>query len=247
MLDLMEINNSAGAIKAKRAEIAGKLNLISANIKTNEIARIATLDLKLLFDLYDEVFFNGKFKDFYSGELKFSLSPRLTRSAGKTVCPKNIAKIPPEKAVMEIRIGLDFFFKYNEIHGVKMVCGIPTRNALEALQLVFEHELCHVLEFANFYTSNCGRQRFRTIAGNLFKHTESYHKLPTQRRITEEKYGFKIGGPVAFTVANKTYRGILYRINKRATVMVRDEGGAYTDKQGNRYTKYYVPVKLLHL
>jgi len=56
---------------------------------------------------------------------QFSLSRRMTRSAGLTLCPKNIDKIQPEELVLEIRMGVDFFFHYSLIEGSKTVYNVP--------------------------------------------------------------------------------------------------------------------------
>lgn len=245
MLNLFTISYTNAEIMAKRLEVARELIKISPNIEGPVINRMAASDLRLLFGLYDRIFLNEQFAKEYRGQLQFSLSTRLTRTAGKTLCPQNIAPKKPEKLIMEIRLGTGFFFKFHEINSARSVAGIATDSALEALQLVFEHELCHVIEFINFQTSNCKQKRFKTLAHNLFGHTASTHQLPTQQKIAEQKYGFKIGDTVQFKFEDQRYEGILYRINKRATVMVRDKKGTQVDKQGSRYTKYYVPLILL--
>jgi hypothetical protein len=229
----------------KRAEISKLLIQKSANIKNGTISTISTADLKLMFELYDQIFFGSWFKRNFKGKLKFSLSRRMTKSAGLTLCPKNIDKIKPEELVVEIRIGVDFFFHYGLIEGSETVCGIKTNSSLEALQLVFEHELCHAIEFILFKESNCSGARFKVIANNLFGHTESYHELPTYKQIAKQKFSLNIGDTVSFTFNGKRLQGILYNINKRATVMVRDKDGPLADKQGNRYSKYYVPLTFL--
>jgi hypothetical protein len=232
-------------IVSKRAEISKLLIQKSANIKNGTISTISTADLKLMFELYDQIFFGSWFKHNFKGKIKFSLSRRMTKSAGLTLCPKNIDKIKPEDLIIEIKIGVDFFFQYGSIKGCNTVCGIKTKSSLEALQLVFEHELCHVIEFIHFKESNCSGDRFRAIANSLFGHTESYHKLPTYKQIAKQKFSLNIGDTVSFTFNGKRLQGILYNINKRATVMVRDKDGPFADNQGNRYSKYYVPLTLL--
>lgn len=245
MLNVLGIRYTNTEIMAKRLEVAQELIKSSPNIKGPAINRLAASDLRLLYGLYDRIFLNGQFAKEYRGQLKFSFSTRLTRTAGKTLCPENIAQIKPEKLIMEIRLGTDFFFKFHEINSERSVAGIATDSALEALQLVFEHELCHVIEFINFKTSNCRQARFKTLAHNLFGHTASTHQLPTQQKIAEQKYGLKIGDTVKFRFEDQCYEGILYRINKRATIMVKDKKGTHIDKQGNRYSKYYVPIHFL--
>lgn len=245
MLDLLEAKKQKSDIISRRKEISWHLSQQIPGIQNGTITRLSTTDLIWMYELYDRIFFANWFKESFAGKIKFSLSRRMTKSAGLTLCPKNIDKIKPEEWVMEIRIGVDFFLQYNTIEGSKTVCGIKTSSALEALQLVFEHELCHVLEFIHFKQSKCSGQRFKTIAANLFGHSESYHKLPTIRQIANQKLGLHIGDIVSFDFEGKRLNGILYNINKRATVMVKDRKGSLTDKKGNRYTKYYVPLMRL--
>ena len=138
-----------------------------------------------------------------------------------------------------------FSFIIGAVNSDNNVCGIKTSNSLEALQVVFEHELCHVIEFVNFNESNCKGARFKTISNNLFGHTESYHQLSTQKEIVQKKLGINIGDSVSFNFQDNNLKGILQGINKRATVMVPDKNGAFVDNRGNKYAKYYVPVNRL--
>lgn len=245
MLEFFKLIYTEGEILDKRNEIARRLMVLSPNIKSPDITRIAPSDLRLLFDLYDQLFLNGQFFTVFPGKIIFSLSGRLSKVAGKTICLRNMEKIKPADLKLEIRIGTAFLFQFDEINSAKSVAGIPTENSLEALQLVFEHELCHVLEFITWHKSSCRQKRFKTLAQNLFGHTASTHQLPTSRQIAEQKYGFKLGDTVSFSYENRKYEGILYRVNKRATVMVRDKKGTYRDKQGNKYACYYVPLEYL--
>lgn len=245
MFDILTIKLNKDDIIKKRKEVSELLILSSTNIKNGIISTISTADLELLFQLYDKVFLKNWFRNDFRGKLKFSLSRQMTKSAGLTRCPKNIDKIKPEEVMIEIKIGVDFFFHYGLIEGSKKVGGVDTKSSLEALQLVLEHELCHVLEFLHFGKSNCKGKRFKEIASNLFGHTESFHMLPTHKQIASQKLGLRIGDTVLFTFEGKRLKGILYNINKRATVMVRDKNGTLTDKQGNRYSKYFVPLNLL--
>lgn len=244
-MDFIGVKNDEIYINNNRYEISKLLMEKSSNIKNNIISTIAVADLKLIFDLYDYKFFGSWFKNNFKGTIKFSLSKRMSKSAGLTLCPKNLGNIREEDLVIEIRLGVNFFFQYNAIEGTKKVCGVKTKSGLEAMLLVFEHELCHVIEFVNFGASSCKQERFKSIANNLFGHTESYHALPTNQEIIREKLGFNVGELVAFEFNGELLRGILYRINKRGTVMVRDKKGTHLDKAGNRYTKYYVPYTVI--
>lgn len=245
MIDMLRTKECVEAVCSKRQKISKLFMLKSNNIKNETISFISPLDLSLMLQLYDEVFFENWFRESFKGQIKFSISRKMTKSAGKTICPKNIDKIKPEELVVEVRIGIDFFIHYGLVEGDKIVCGLITSNSLEALQLVFEHELCHLIEFIHFKKSNCKGKRFKAMAGNLFGHTESYHKLPTYKQIASQNLGIKIGDTITFTFKGKKLTGILYNINKRATVMVRTNNGRLIDQHGNRYSKYYVPLKLL--
>lgn len=245
MFDIAAVKMNADDIADKRREVSKLLMRDSVNIKGGSISTISAADIELLFLLYDEIFLSNWFKNNYKGKLKFSLSRQMTKSAGLTRCPKSIDKMKPEEVMIEIKIGVDFFLHYGLIEGNKKVGGVETGSSLEALQLVLEHELCHVLEFIHFGKSSCKGKRFKELAKNLFGHTESYHKLPTRREIVNSRLGLRVGDSVSFTYEGKRFEGIVNGINKRATVMVKDSSGRYTDRQGTRYSKYYVPLGLL--
>lgn len=245
MIELLNTKYSRKEIEGRRRKISKLFRSRSENITSETINAISSADLELLFELYDQIFFDNWFQEVYQGKVKFSLSRRMTRSAGSTICPKNMGKIKPEDQVIEIRIGVDFFFHYQTLEGEKTVCGIKTTTALEGLQLVFEHELCHLIEFVHHHLSSCKGDRFKTMARNLFGHLESHHQLPTYRQIAREKFGLQVGDTVSFTYEGKRLKGIINNINKRATVLVRDKKGQMVDEEGNRYSKYYVPLTFL--
>jgi hypothetical protein len=245
MLDMLGTKQAQTEIDGKRAEIIRNLLAESASLKSPDLTAISTADLSLLFRLYDRVFLQNWFRDNYRGKLKFSLSGKMTKSAGKTLCPKNIGRIRPEELVLEIRIGVDFFLGYGRHSRNGVVCGIRTQNSLEALMLVFEHEICHVLEFLLFHKSSCKGKRFKAMAYNAFGHTESYHQLSTNRQVAAKTYGFRPGDAVSFEFKGKRFSGLIYSINKRATVLVTDKKGTHVDRSGTRYLKYYVPLTRL--
>ena len=127
----------------------------------------------------------------------------------------------------------------------KIVSGINTKDSLEAFQIVFEHELCHLLELHIYKESSCKKHRFKTMVYKLFAHTEVSHQLPSQKEIISEKYGLIIGQSVSFLSEGKKYSGFIHKINKRATVMVLDKKGTYRDAPGNKYSKWYVSFEQL--
>lgn len=245
MNDVIAIRYTGKEIIKKRRQVERLFIEKSPNVQCAKITEISNRDLRLLFDLYDEVFFQGWFKDNFKGKLAFSFSRRMTKSAGITTCPKNADWSRPESFIIEVKISIDFIFRYGSIKGANMVNGIETRSNLQAMQLIFEHELVHVIEFVHFQHSNCKKEQFKTLARNLFGHTESYHRLATNQQIAREKLGLSPGDSVRFPFEGKKLEGVLYRINKRAIVMVLDKDGPFADKEGNRYTKYYVPLQII--
>lgn len=242
---MLNIKYNDETIIEKRKCVRQGLLKESININSGKINKISVVDLRILYEYYDKVFFNNWFLKNFEGQLLYELSRRMTKSAGITKCPKNISQIKPEQVRIVICIGVDFVFKFDHLEGSKMVCGIETHNSLEALQIVFEHELVHAIEFLLFHHSNCNKQRFKDTANNLFGHTQSHHQLPTNQKIAREKLGINIGDNVYFLLNKKRLNGFVSNIRKRATVMVMSPNGTFMDKNGTRYMKYYVPLSQL--
>jgi hypothetical protein len=245
--DLLSTVYTKMKISEKREIVRREFLSQSENIENGDVKTISEEDLRLLFNLYDEQFFKGYFSNFFQGILRFSLSKRMNKNAGKTIMLKSLKSRPIQQEVYEIVIAVKFFFNYEYLDRDKKVNGIYTFDALNALQLVFEHEICHLVEFYIFKKSSCKGSRFKNLANNIFGHTDVYHQLPTEGEIASDIYGFKTGDKVSFEYEGKSYRGIINRINKRATVMVIDSKGGYIDKKGNRYSKWYVPMGNLKL
>jgi hypothetical protein len=246
MHSIREIRYTEEEIKYKRHQVAEYLLARSIHVKGANLTAISDRDLQLLFEGYDKVFFANWFKEFFPGILQFSFSRRMTKSAGKTYYPKDADPARPESLVIQVKISIDMIFAYGKLEKANQVGGLTTQNSLEALQLVLEHELTHVIEFIHFQNSSCKGKRFKTIAHNLFGHTESYHCLPTNQQIARQKLGLAVGDSVAFSFQGRIMKGILNAIHKRAVVMVPDKQGAYVDRRGQRYTKYYVPLQMLN-
>lgn len=240
--DLLQIMYDNVETDKKREVVRCQFLNRSKNVSSGDIEVISIEDLKLLFNLYDEIFLNYYFRDNFKGILKFSLSQRMSRNAGKTVVSKSLKPSTPQQEIYEIVMAVKFFFNYSQLARDKMVNGIYTSDALNAFQLVLEHEICHLIEFQIFKKSSCKGQRFKTLANNIFGHTDVYHQLPTEGEIAQDIYGFKAGDKVSFEHEGKNYKGIINRVNKRATVMVVNSKGDYVDKLGNRYIKWYVPL-----
>lgn len=243
--DLSSLQYPPAEIHAKREEVRRALLQSSPHLNGGRITRILESDLKLLFDLYDQLFFYDYFRDQFPGQLLFSLSARMTKTAGQTIYPRNLKELFPHKERYELRISVILLFSYEKLDRDKAVNGIKTRDSLEALQLVFEHELCHLIELHCFKETSCRQKRFQALAFNLFGHTESGHRLPLMTEIATAKYGLSVGDRVSFQAEGETFSGVISRITRRATIMVPDTNGPYRDQEGRRYCKFYVPLHLL--
>ena len=123
------------------------------------------------------------------------------------------------------------------------VNGYIPYSQLEALQLIMEHELCHIIEFLSFGKSNCHAPAFHSLAQRLFGHTDVVHSLAFRHQPIS--YPFRTGELVCFDWKGYQQQGIISRITKRATVMVPDRRGDYMDCSGIRYQKFYVPLSNL--
>ncbi|MEZ6118836.1 MAG: SprT-like domain-containing protein [Pirellulaceae bacterium] len=205
-------------------------------------------DLRLLFDAYDEIFFDGGCRQSLGDSpLQFRLSKRMTKTGGTTT-RRQFRQTPhaPLRCEYEIAVSTTLLFhSFGDDHRSIRMSGIACRDRLEALQRVIEHEMVHLIEMLLWTESSCAAPRFQSIAQRHFGHTEHRHQLITPREKAFTQFGIRTGDRVAFRIDNQQLVGMVNRITKRATVLVEDgTGEKYSD--GKRYTKYYVPVHMLH-
>lgn len=243
---MIGLKYTTDAIYNKRELIKKSLFEKSNFIKTENFTKISDYDLYILFALYDEIFLDWWFKKNFKGKIKFTLSRQLTRAAGNTRTKKNIAVLKPEEVEFEVKISLNHLADFDKVDRIKYVGGIEVNSKLDSLMLVLEHELCHVIEFILCNKSSCSKKPFKDLIYNLFGQTESNHKLTTKKEVIAQEYGLKPGDNVTFEFECKKSKGIISRINKRATVMVLDKKGNYVDTKGNHYKKFYVPLSCLN-
>ncbi len=213
-----------------------KLNVL------NSLDILTLENISNLIDIYDGYVLKGYLVNAIPKGIKVSLSNRMTSSGGKTIFSKR-----GRECTYEIRISNRVIKEYIEDNRSKVVCGIEAKDALEALMLILEHELCHVIEFSEYGNSNCKGNRFKNIAFNLFGHTSSYHEILKSKDAFNKTINnsFVKGQVVQFKYKGILYEGIISNINKRATVMVKDIKGTYRDNHGLSYSKWYIPLKLL--
>lgn len=86
---LLEIKVDEKTVKRKRREIYDRTIKLSPRIKNGRISSMAPSDIKLIFDLYDQLFFGNWFKERSTCGIEFAISKRMTRSAGMVKCSIN--------------------------------------------------------------------------------------------------------------------------------------------------------------
>ncbi|HAG44815.1 MAG TPA: hypothetical protein DCL31_17680, partial [Clostridium sp.] len=205
-------------------------------LNSSNIISIKALHLEVLFELYNSNFLSNYFSDGFIKNISFSLSNKMTKAAGKTIYKRNSIS-----ESFEIKLSMNFLKNYNKTNREKIVSGIVTKDVIEAIMIIFEHEICHLIEFHKYKKSSCKTARFKSLSRNLFGHVDIYHRLPTDSEIFMENSNITLGSTVTFKYNGFLLKGILYKINKNAVVMVSDNKGMYSDKCNNRYSKYYVP------
>ncbi len=217
---------SDSIIRNNRKVIYAKMKDLVLNIE----------NLEQLYRLYDDLFFNNQLQNQLAKKLSFSLSARMTKTAGKTMRIRQKNDIAYEIRFSSV-IAKDIIASNN-----KSVAGVCVSNQLEAFMIVMEHELCHVIEWYNRNTTNCKQKYFKQMANDIFGHTSSYHELTKETNERAHATKVNVGDEINFQYKGKSHIGTVVNINKRATVMVKNIFGRYKDTEKKRYDKYYVPL-----
>ncbi len=221
----------------------------SPNVDSGNFVRLGRGDLRILLNEYDALYFAGGLSELFRAigafPISLRLSRRMTRRGGSTKFQHTINSTE-QSAVstrrIEIAIAVDLLFdQFDSGDRDVEVNGLGCSDRLDALQRIFEHELIHALEFAIWGSSSCKKGRFQKMAGHIFGHIEFTHRMITRNERAHTELSIRPGSLVAFSYRGSRFEGLVNRINKRATVLVRsDLGEPYGD--GNRYAKYYVPL-----
>ncbi len=204
-------------------------------------------DLQRMAELYDRFFFGGYcLRLAWHHGMAFRWSKRMTSTGGKTVRTTQVIRSSGSQNVnYEIVLSATLLFQtFADLKRPIRVTGLLCSNRLQAMQRILEHELIHLVEMLVWDDSCCAAPRFQSIAGRLFGHTEHKHDLITQQERAASKFNVRVGSEVSFRYEGMDRTGTVNRITRRATVLVLDRKGQLYD-DGNRYTKYYVPVSHL--
>ncbi|MCE1245906.1 MAG: SprT-like domain-containing protein [Firmicutes bacterium] len=216
------------------------------NIRNENFEAISGKDLRAIFEIYDTHFFHGFFTSHFEEKkdreiITFRLSNRMTSAGGKTT-KKRIGKLTEYEITLSSYL---LFQAFNKADDEARVNGLICRSRLEAALRILEHEFIHLYEMIKYGDSACSSQRFKTFAADLFGHTHVKHELTVAKRT--RVCNIKPGDKVKFEYNDRVKTGVVYRITKRATVMVKDGRGTYIDGEGKRYSKFYVPLESLTL
>lgn len=222
------------------------IHTTSPCLKDGNFERIHPDDLELLFELYDEYFFDNLIRKSLPAKLlTFRISRRMTSVGGTTTRwpAGGIGRSPR----FEIAVSSTLLFQsFQDPERKITVTGLECDHRLDALMRVFEHELVHLLELFLWEDSSCSLHRFQSIANLNFGHTDHRHDLLTPSEAAYTQFGIRPGVRVRFRYEGKELYGVVNRVTKRATVLVRDPSGRrYSD--GNRYSKFYIPVSNLEV
>lgn len=230
-------------IDERRASIRAHVLQHSRVIQQANFLRYYDGDLGLLFDHYDRLFFANTITDRLKRDrlnyptLRFS--GRLRSAGGRTTRTRHRDGTITYGIEIATHILADNF--KDAAHRSVEVSGIACTDRLHALMFIFEHEMLHLYEFLFTSKSNCKAKPFRQLASHLFGHRASVHTMITAREKTWQSTTLRPRDRVEFTFEGQVLRGIINRINRRATVLVENpRGRKYTD--GKRYVSYYVAI-----
>ena len=239
-------------IERTNADIAKSLMGASHFVRGANFTVISPADLSRVFDLYDRAYFDGFLRRLVNekagGRLGFRLAPRMTRAGGKTFRTRRPVRrglLKTSETSYEIAISSRLLFlSFDDASRPATVCGVPCVDRLSALQRIMEHEMLHLAELLVWDRSSCSAARFKSMSRNLFGHAASTHELITPAERAVAKFDLRVGDAVTFTFEGRTLRGMLNRINRRATILVQSPTGQrYTN--GRRYEKFYIPLGML--
>lgn len=236
-------------IESRGERIRSVMLAESAHLREPNFTAIAAHDLEKLYSLYDGLFFAGELNRELLRQaergLIFRVSPTMTSSGGSTVRFRRRQPDGAHQEHYEIRVSSRLLF--NSFNGEQrpiVIGGLQCGDRLAALQRIMEHEILHLAEMLVWRRSSCSRDRYKSLARNLFGHTATHHQLITPREHAATEFSIHLGSLVEFEFEGRKRIGRINRINRRATVLVEDSNGQrYSD--GKHYMKYYVPLQML--
>ena len=251
LIEFTAVRNSTEVIAAKTSDICQSMLRESRAIFEPNFQLIGVDDLALMFQRYDQLFFENWLSNAIAStagdQLTFRLSSTMTRAGGKTIRKRVGLRNGTLASYFEIAIATRMLFmNFRESHRPVTACGLVCTNRLEALQRIMEHEILHLAEMLCWGKSSCAAPRFKTLSANIFGHASSKHELITPLENAAVEHAVKIGDRVEFDFDGKRLNGFVNRIHHRATVLVEARDGVRY-RSGKTYHKYYIPLPLLRV
>jgi hypothetical protein len=251
LIAFTSVRNSREVIAAKTSDICQSMLRESGAISEANFQLIGVDDLALMFQRYDQLFFENWLSNAIAStagaRLTFRLSSTMTRAGGKTIRKRVGLRNSTLASYFEIAIATRMLFmNFREPHRPVTACGLVCTNRLEALQRIMEHEILHLAEMLCWGKSSCAAPRYKTLSANIFGHASSKHELITPLENAAVEHAVKIGDRVEFEFDGKRLIGLVNRIHHRATVLVEARDGVRY-RGGKTYHKYYIPLPMLRV
>lgn len=228
-----------------QSEIYQNTLRLSRSIDRPNFTKVSREDVSRMIRMYDDRFFGGQIVPTATAEgLRFDLSSRMTRVAGKLVTHYPDGDHNGRRSFELVLSSTLLFQTFEDVDRPVEVTGRACRDRLEAMQRVAEHELVHLVEMLIWNDGDCSQSRFQSIANRYFLHTDYQHDLITQRERAATKFNIRVGDRVRFARDGQYLFGRVNRITRRATVLVPNKKGErFSD--GQRYLRFYVPLEKL--
>lgn len=191
-------------------------------------------DLKVIADLYDEIFFNGRIK-------------KMLKKAGRTVqfelsgAKRAAGTCKTFGCEHTITISWPVFqdlFKSGSKDEHYETSGIMCYDKLECLQLTLEHELMHmIIQLSDALPKNIPpRDRvysahglwFKSLVNAFYGHTAITHRLHHDQSTLPVKVDIKLNDVVSFvTKSGEQLNGIVLKLNPKTALILIDGGLKY--------------------
>ncbi len=190
-------------IAGHRKDIYGKICKIIDN--PNNIQALTAKNLKYMFDLYDNIFFDDILNEVFDSQLSVKGKKYIfdikygngTRNAGCCSLKPHEADIYRIKILLSLKVFQEFFTADNSMR--KYSAGLPCDDQLQALMLTLEHEIIHLIIYIWEYASiKQGRKRsvhgslFKKLSGHIFGHLDFKHSLNVELTEDPEDYKKKV-------------------------------------------------------
>lgn len=174
--------------------------------------------IKLLYELYDKFFLNNECEKLIK-EKKYKLEFKVGYGKKRIGYCKRLDRQTYLISISNMLTKLNFNNKLN-------INGIDVDNRLDALLILFEHELIHLYMFLKGWYDIKDKyylphgKLFKTLVRRLFGHTKVRHQLDENKQI-KNKNDFNLKQKVCFDYKKAKKSGIIIKLNpKRAKILL---------------------------